>query len=171
MRRNPGPCQTLRRRSCCARHRPPRGSVRLQTWPAQSFPSLRDRRLRGRSEEHTSELQSPDHLVCRLLLEKKNTSTQELYARPDAHIGSTATPVFTYSASPAPGGPGSVVHAGFSPASDVYWRWAPAAGAYQRYYGSSPANLANGGIVSVFFFIVPAAPEIYTLSLHDALPI
>src|SRR5207244_11699432 len=25
---------------------------------------------RGRSEEHTSELQSPDHLVCRLLLEK-----------------------------------------------------------------------------------------------------
>src|SRR5690348_17779674 len=26
-----------------------------------------------RSEEHTSELQSPVHLVCRLLLEKKNT--------------------------------------------------------------------------------------------------
>src|SRR5690348_17650252 len=29
--------------------------------------------LAGRSEEHTSELQSPVHLVCRLLLEKKNT--------------------------------------------------------------------------------------------------
>src|SRR5207244_13528039 len=28
----------------------------------------------ARSEEHTSELQSPDHLVCRLLLEKKNRS-------------------------------------------------------------------------------------------------
>src|SRR3990170_5287712 len=28
-----------------------------------------------RSEEHTSELQSPDHLVCRLLLEKKKKST------------------------------------------------------------------------------------------------
>src|SRR6267154_5800299 len=28
----------------------------------------------ARSEEHTSELQSPVHLVCRLLLEKKNTS-------------------------------------------------------------------------------------------------
>src|SRR5258708_4386252 len=28
-----------------------------------------------RSEEHTSELQSPDHLVCRLLLEKKKTPT------------------------------------------------------------------------------------------------
>src|SRR5258708_28282841 len=28
-----------------------------------------------RSEEHTSELQSPDHLVCRLLLEKKKKKT------------------------------------------------------------------------------------------------
>src|SRR5438876_8657160 len=28
----------------------------------------------GRSEEHTSELQSPVHLVCRLLLEKKNST-------------------------------------------------------------------------------------------------
>src|SRR5258708_27317682 len=28
-------------------------------------------RVFPRSEEHTSELQSPDHLVCRLLLEKK----------------------------------------------------------------------------------------------------
>src|SRR5438876_4760965 len=28
----------------------------------------------GRSEEHTSELQSPVHLVCRLLLEKKKKS-------------------------------------------------------------------------------------------------
>src|SRR5258708_22235247 len=31
----------------------------------------RVRTLCDRSEEHTSELQSPDHLVCRLLLEKK----------------------------------------------------------------------------------------------------
>src|SRR5258708_29642340 len=31
-----------------------------------------------RSEEHTSELQSPDHLVCRLLLEKKKTVLQDL---------------------------------------------------------------------------------------------
>src|SRR5258708_14016793 len=29
----------------------------------------------SRSEEHTSELQSPDHLVCRLLLEKKKYNT------------------------------------------------------------------------------------------------
>src|SRR5258708_31407063 len=40
-------CPTPDRRSCCPAERP------------------------GRSEEHTSELQSPDHLVCRLLLEKK----------------------------------------------------------------------------------------------------
>src|SRR5690625_6398570 len=31
----------------------------------------RDLKLAGRSEEHTSELQSRGHLVCRLLLEKK----------------------------------------------------------------------------------------------------
>src|SRR5258708_4025766 len=30
----------------------------------------------ARSEEHTSELQSPDHLVCRLLLEKKKKNAQ-----------------------------------------------------------------------------------------------
>src|SRR5258708_12478754 len=39
--------------------------------------SLRDMKspflISLRSEEHTSELQSPDHLVCRLLLEKKKT--------------------------------------------------------------------------------------------------
>src|SRR5437764_4728832 len=32
----------------------------------------------GRSEEHTSELQSPMYLVCRLLLEKKKKHTTEL---------------------------------------------------------------------------------------------
>src|SRR5438552_13331858 len=31
-----------------------------------------------RSEEHTSELQSPDHLVCRLLLEKKKNQHSHL---------------------------------------------------------------------------------------------
>src|SRR5258708_17704843 len=31
-----------------------------------------------RSEEHTSELQSPDHLVCRLLLEKKKQTVKQL---------------------------------------------------------------------------------------------
>src|SRR5947208_11478660 len=36
-----------------------------------AYVDLKD--LSPRSEEHTSELQSPDHLVCRLLLEKKKT--------------------------------------------------------------------------------------------------
>src|SRR5438552_6296662 len=34
-------------------------------------------RCRRRSEEHTSELQSPDHLVCRLLLEKKKKKREQ----------------------------------------------------------------------------------------------
>src|SRR3989442_6153220 len=42
-----------------------RGSVRV-----------RESRRPERSEEHTSELQSRPHLVCRLLLEKKKTSNQ-----------------------------------------------------------------------------------------------
>src|SRR5947208_12845945 len=33
----------------------------------------------NRSEEHTSELQSPDHLVCRLLLEKKKQNATRAY--------------------------------------------------------------------------------------------
>src|SRR5438876_5853123 len=33
----------------------------------------------SRSEEHTSELQSPVHLVCRLLLEKKKKIKKQLY--------------------------------------------------------------------------------------------
>src|SRR5258708_226213 len=38
---------------------------------AQALESIMKKTGRNRSEEHTSELQSPDHLVCRLLLEKK----------------------------------------------------------------------------------------------------
>src|SRR5258708_26788370 len=48
--------------SCTSRFRPRRPSV-----------SCRTGTCRKRSEEHTSELQSPDHLVCRLLLEKKKS--------------------------------------------------------------------------------------------------
>src|SRR3989442_14170252 len=41
-------------------------------WPAAAARACRPRaRIPGRSEEHTSELQSRPHLVCRLLLEKK----------------------------------------------------------------------------------------------------
>src|SRR5947208_13529462 len=44
--------------------RPEGYSVPILTLPCPLGPAVR-------SEEHTSELQSPDHLVCRLLLEKK----------------------------------------------------------------------------------------------------
>src|SRR5258708_28762503 len=45
--------------------------------------------IRFRSEEHTSELQSPDHLVCRLLLEKKKINTTK-------PILATTSAVFDY---------------------------------------------------------------------------
>src|SRR5258708_25425398 len=41
---------------------------------------------RVRSEEHTSELQSPDHLVCRLLLEKKKKNDDNDPATPSPDI-------------------------------------------------------------------------------------
>src|SRR6266487_6415749 len=50
--------------------------------PARARPSLRAgpgaTRPPARSEEHTSELQSPVHLVCRLLLEKKKNKQTRL---------------------------------------------------------------------------------------------
>src|SRR5438552_6734147 len=52
-----------------------------QATPPELPPGLLEEYLAGmrRSEEHTSELQSPDHLVCRLLLEKKKkTSCQTI---------------------------------------------------------------------------------------------
>src|SRR5690348_18013480 len=50
---------------------PPRGGL-----PYQSTSShVAQPPAEPRSEEHTSELQSPVHLVCRLLLEKKNIRT------------------------------------------------------------------------------------------------
>src|SRR3712207_6870272 len=51
--------------------------IHLDTYPAQSFDIVyypEKVNLHGRSEEHTSELQSRQYLVCRLLLEKKTTT-------------------------------------------------------------------------------------------------
>src|SRR5258705_1133559 len=55
----------------------PRNSLRLPRRPAGAHRGHRDHRDQHvhRSEEHTSELQSLRHLVCRLLLEKKNISS------------------------------------------------------------------------------------------------
>src|SRR5258708_23636214 len=64
--------------------RPPRSTLFPYTtlfrshpcWPTcrTSLRSTLSAIIGMRSEEHTSELQSPDHLVCRLLLEKKKKS-------------------------------------------------------------------------------------------------
>src|SRR2546429_6664094 len=58
-----------------------RSDVERRTW--LWFVHKTRRREAERSEEHTSELQSRLHLVCRLLLEKKNTH---------AHITSVPSP-------------------------------------------------------------------------------
>src|SRR5258708_23759613 len=49
--------------------------------PVSTLPALPARR----SEEHTSELQSPDHLVCRLLLEKKKKQNITDTSRASSH--------------------------------------------------------------------------------------
>src|SRR5258708_8333601 len=43
----------------------------------QGIPTEERSKANSRSEEHTSELQSPDHLVCRLLLEKKKKKCEK----------------------------------------------------------------------------------------------
>src|SRR5258706_4245464 len=59
-------------RSCVAR--------RLRSAPDSHTPGGRLARP-GRSEEHTSELQSLTNLVCRLLLEKKKQGRRQLHRR------------------------------------------------------------------------------------------
>src|SRR5207253_10540813 len=69
----PGPssCTSIRTRPCSSVRRTstrPRSSAYLSAFSTRFTSTCRSRR----SEEHTSELQSRGHLVCRLLLEKKN---------------------------------------------------------------------------------------------------
>src|SRR6266705_561622 len=99
--------------SICSLRRPPR----------RCCPSKK-----ARSEEHTSELQSPYDLVCRLLLEKKK---KIMYVMVLA----------------------SLLPVGGSLAA-----------------GRRGVN-SRAGAAFFFFFNDTATTEIYTLSLHDALPI
>src|SRR2546426_6513634 len=59
-----------------------RRSLRAAESPRGAAPAYRPHRHRARarrrSEEHTSELQSPCNLVCRLLLEKKKETKQDI---------------------------------------------------------------------------------------------
>src|SRR3712207_7642080 len=50
----------------------------------------------GRSEEHTSELQSRQYLVCRLLLEKKKIINYKYY-----YIYSLSTPIYSMTSIPS----------------------------------------------------------------------
>src|SRR5258708_1370264 len=50
---------------------PSQGPIGAMAFSPKAVPPKSCAPVRIRSEEHTSELQSPDHLVCRLLLEKK----------------------------------------------------------------------------------------------------
>src|SRR5256885_4427907 len=63
-------------------HAPRRGTARCGT---RGLAARRAGAGRRRSEEHTSELQSPCNLVCRLLLEKKKRTS---IPHPKAHISS-----------------------------------------------------------------------------------
>src|SRR3712207_8352584 len=77
------PYTTLfRSRFLSRRHSTPYSGWRTGPRPANSSRPRRDKNLRpgpcrwsSRSEEHTSELQSRQYLVCRLLLEKKTTTS------------------------------------------------------------------------------------------------
>src|SRR5258708_29780626 len=79
--RSPWPCS--RRWPAARLWSPPAGVEWSRVSPTESpagWFRAAIRRRHSRSEEHTSELQSPDHLVCRLLLEKKKI-TVFLYVR------------------------------------------------------------------------------------------
>src|SRR5258708_24479940 len=57
--------------------------------------TYRGKLTRTRSEEHTSELQSPDHLVCRLLLEKKKIEMQPVVTRQSPLCGRLRRAAYT----------------------------------------------------------------------------
>src|SRR3954462_7461744 len=97
-----------------------------------------------RSEEHTSELQSHDNLVCRLLLEKKKRDGGEPAV---AHSGQTGA-----ARQPGP----------------TRLRPAPARG--RPPFAALPRRRLSQASC-FFFFNDTATPEIYPLPLHDALRI
>src|SRR3712207_8127350 len=80
------PYTTLFRSDRCAdQRRPPRLRHRLTSSrgererPGPNGPGVFVRSQAARSEEHTSELQSRQYLVCRLLLEKQTPAAPALY--------------------------------------------------------------------------------------------
>src|SRR5258708_8826357 len=91
------PYTTLFRSPCKSqfRDRPVCGLITtVKPFPeVQLLDNRADRIQQYRSEEHTSELQSPDHLVCRLLLEKKKQNIQS--PLPASLTTNTSRPIYT----------------------------------------------------------------------------
>src|SRR5256885_11286681 len=75
------------RRRCSSRAF--RRSAGGSRWPCTRSGS--SSRPSSRSEEHTSELQSPCNLVCRLLLEKKKTHCKRQYTLSRVHFFASTT--------------------------------------------------------------------------------
>src|SRR3990170_1473618 len=100
--------------------------------------------MAGRSEEHTSELQSPDHLVCRLLLEKKKKQ-------------------------PSP--PGVVVKGAPDPFEIISTPPPPKLQPRGTFLVRALPHVPLEFLVFFFFLNDPAPPEIYPLPLHAPLPI
>src|SRR6266581_2393561 len=111
---------------------------------AEPAASIWTERTSGRSEEHTSELQSPVHLVCRLLLEKKKRNSCVPLDTTDRERTTVRQPPFQRTSAVS------------SQLFAITVCCASPAFRGQRFH---------------FFFNDTATTEIYTLSLHDALPI
>src|SRR5688572_14853946 len=103
-------------------------------------------RVSPRSEEHTSELQSQSNLVCRLLLEKKNTT-------PFARISNLAVI--------------RSIHIRIRKSSIIQ----PSAHPQRREELVGGAQRRDLHLRRVFYVNGTSPTVIYTLSLHDALPI
>src|ERR1035441_1052573 len=110
----------------------------------------------SRSEEHTSELQSLRHLVCRLLLERWGSS-RDLHSFPTRRSSDLSYHIMI--------GLGTILIGVMALASLSLWR-----GSLDR--KSTRLNSSHlGTSYAVFCLKDGGAAEIYTLSLHDALPI
>src|SRR5205807_573450 len=123
-----------------------------------------------RSEEHTSELQSPCNLVCRLLLEKKKEAVQnqnepqlrDENAHNDKSVHGVLNP--TYQAGLRRDAVQPDIEAERKKRDEI-----EAGKSYcSRRFGGATFDDKSA---QIFFFNDTATTEIYTLSLHDALPI
>src|SRR2546430_6806703 len=71
------PLSRSARPTCCTWRRARRAATARRTTAQPPSGCARPSAFCGRSEEHTSELQSQSNLVCRLLLEKKNKTSEQ----------------------------------------------------------------------------------------------